>query len=510
LAIVGATVTTSKPVLDLSQTWNEGAGTVTFTGQKFNVTDTKSQSGSLLLDIGTGGGSYSSRFSVDKNGNAAFGKPSAFDTFIYLNGATKTFGLEAYSTGLGFFFSNPSNWDFAIDNGNLNLKSGSIVQWASSATTVYGVAADLVLRRAAAATLQLGAADAASPVPQTLQVQGVVAGTTNTAGANFTIAGSKGTGTGAGGSIIFQVAPAGTTGTAVNALATALTIDSTRLVTLGGNLTSSASNFVISSGATITLNNATNIGGALATSFPNVVIASNYAIGFSDGTVTGTVDARLIRDSAGVLALKNSTNPQIFRAYSTTTGPNYGYIAAGVTDAGVATSDTLFIGTGGAGAAMTKLALVVNGTTRADYNSTNASGWTLSGSLNTSSHITSGGNVYAGASSYFWTNSSRAGIWSPSSNNIALIDAGGSSFGRLMFGGSTSSFPSLKRSSADIQVRLADDSGYTTIDALLRSQGTAPATAASTGTAGDIRYDSGYIYVCTATDTWKRVAIATW
>jgi len=38
----------------------------------------------------------------------------------------------------------------------------------------------------------------------------------------------------------------------------------------------------------------------------------------------------------------------------------------------------------------------------------------------------------------------------------------------------------------------------------------APATASSTGTAGEIRYDSSYIYICTAANTWKRVAIATW
>jgi len=78
------------------------------------------------------------------------------------------------------------------------------------------------------------------------------------------------------------------------------------------------------------------------------------------------------------------------------------------------------------------------------------------------------------------------------------------------FGGTTSSFPALKRSSAILQVRLGDDSAYTTIDALHRLQGTAPATSGATGTAGDIRYDADYIYVCTATNTWKRAAIATW
>ena len=37
-----------------------------------------------------------------------------------------------------------------------------------------------------------------------------------------------------------------------------------------------------------------------------------------------------------------------------------------------------------------------------------------------------------------------------------------------------------------------------------------PASAAASGTAGTIAWDSSYIYVCTATNTWKRVAIATW
>jgi hypothetical protein len=95
-----------------------------------------------------------------------------------------------------------------------NLQSSDLLAWNS----------DTILARRAAANLQLGAADAAAPVAQTLSVQSVVAGTTNTAGANLTIAGSQGTGTGAGGSIVFQVAPAGTTGTAQNALVAGATL----------------------------------------------------------------------------------------------------------------------------------------------------------------------------------------------------------------------------------------------------------------------------------------------
>lgn len=37
-----------------------------------------------------------------------------------------------------------------------------------------------------------------------------------------------------------------------------------------------------------------------------------------------------------------------------------------------------------------------------------------------------------------------------------------------------------------------------------------PATAASTGIAGQVAYDANYIYVCIATDTWKRAALTTW
>jgi len=38
---------------------------------------------------------------------------------------------------------------------------------------------------------------------------------------------------------------------------------------------------------------------------------------------------------------------------------------------------------------------------------------------------------------------------------------------------------------------------------------TPPATSASAGTAGQYAYDSSYFYICVATNTWRRVAIAT-
>lgn len=37
-----------------------------------------------------------------------------------------------------------------------------------------------------------------------------------------------------------------------------------------------------------------------------------------------------------------------------------------------------------------------------------------------------------------------------------------------------------------------------------------PASASSAGVTGTICWDSSYVYVCVATNTWTRVAIATW
>lgn len=39
---------------------------------------------------------------------------------------------------------------------------------------------------------------------------------------------------------------------------------------------------------------------------------------------------------------------------------------------------------------------------------------------------------------------------------------------------------------------------------------TPPATAASEGTKGQYSSDASFFYICTAADTWKRVAIAAW
>ena len=78
-----------------------------------------------------------------------------------------------------------------------------------------------------------------------------------------------------------------------------------------------------------------------------------------------------------------------------------------------------------------------------------------------------------------------------STSEVARID----SSGRLLVGTSSDSGGALLQVNGD-RIRV----------------GTAktPATSGATGTAGEICWDASYIYVCTATNTWKRTAIATW
>jgi hypothetical protein len=69
---------------------------------------------------------------------------------------------------------------------------------------------------------------------------------------------------------------------------------------------------------------------------------------------------------------------------------------------------------------------------------------------------------------------------------------------------------SLTRSAAAVVKVTNGSTGDGTLLAQHRLTGTAPATASSTGTAGDVRYDTDYVYICTATNTWKRAALTTW
>ena len=115
---------------------------------------------------------------------------------------------------------------FAGDIFSVNL-NGYQYAWVTSGGVLrilqggyYQIGTDTTLSRKAAANLQLGASDAAAPVAQTLSVQSVVAGTSNTAGATYTRITSLGTGTGGGGDDVLKQGITGSSGTTQNTAGT--------------------------------------------------------------------------------------------------------------------------------------------------------------------------------------------------------------------------------------------------------------------------------------------------
>lgn len=153
-------------------------------------------------------------------------------------------------------------------------------------------APDAFITYKATANIQIGGKDAAAPIAQILSVQSVIAGTSNTNGSLWTFKDSTGTGTGTSGGYALQVAPAGTTGTAQNAYTNAVTIDSTKKVTIFGSLamtteydngnggSSIAINWLNGNRQKVTLNSAT------------------CAITFTNGAV-GSCQLRIIQDGSG-------------------------------------------------------------------------------------------------------------------------------------------------------------------------------------------------------------------
>jgi len=136
LVISSGSLTASTPALDLAQTWNS-AGT-TFTGLKFNATDTASASGSLLADLQTGG---ATRFSVRKDG------------LVYVHSAANYNGTTLWANGGSPYMSN-TNGNINLFNsfgGLLSAANGSF-GFTSNATSAL-VAADVSLFRDAANTL---------------------------------------------------------------------------------------------------------------------------------------------------------------------------------------------------------------------------------------------------------------------------------------------------------------------------------------------------------------------
>ena len=124
-------------------------------------------------------------------------------------------------------------------------------------------------------------------------VHGIDGSGTDSAGTDLTIKAGGGTGTGAGGEILFQVADGGSTGSSVNTFATALTIAD------DGDITA-AQNFIVSGNLTVS-GTTTTVNSETVTFDDNILVLNNN---YSGGSPTENAGIEVERGTVANVALR--------------------------------------------------------------------------------------------------------------------------------------------------------------------------------------------------------------
>ena len=224
--------------------------------------------------------------------------------------------------------------------------------------------------------------------------------------------------------------------------------------------------------------------GTLAATVSSLTInlSSAYSLGWNS-------DTTIFRDAAGILAQRNGVNAQTSRIYNTyTDASNYerGVVAWA--------SNVLRIGTEKAGTGTARnVELQYDGTTQITLKSGNEA---IVGAG--AQPLVTFGHSSANTSARIGFNNGVQ-IMNSTINSVAAIritNGGLSDTGGIQFGGTTSSFPAIKRSTTTLQARLADDTAFTNIQGKLTTD-TAYTAGAPTPT--------GYITLYDSTGTAYRV-----
>ncbi len=116
------------------------------------------------------------------------------------------------------------------------------------------------------------------------------------------------------------------------------------------------------------------------------------------------------------------------------------------------------------------------------------------------------GTDTAATPGYSFNNDTDTGMYSGTSNTISFSTNSTERYrigsaGELLIGGSAAGTGG--------QVFTSNGAGQAPAWKNILTQ-SAPSSSTDTGVAGSIASDTNYFYVCTATDTWKRVAISSW
>jgi hypothetical protein len=215
-------------------------------------------------------------------------------------------------------------------------------------------------------------------------------------------------------------------------------------------------------------------------------VQGTSGIQFWTSGFAGTQEFQLLRDGAHTLAQYSGTNAQTFRVYNTFTD-TLNYERGKIEWA----SNVLRIGTEKLGSGTARaLEFQTDGTTRLTIGTTGTVtaagdiGWPAGLLQGAGISIAASGNITIGTGG-----GARSSLLSSAAGNFTIKNAGSDDFGRLQFGGTTSSFPALKRDTTSLQARLADDSAFTNIQGKLTTE-TAYTAGAPTATGYLVLYDS--------------------
>lgn len=236
----------------------------------------------------------------------------------------------------------------------------------------------------------------------------------------------------------------------------------------------------------------------------------------SAGSIGWSTDLKLWREAANILALQNGTSAQAFNVYNTwsSAGANYERLALKWS------SNVAIIGTEAGGTGSSRTLQLLSATNLIQICGTSAAFPALKrnvGNLEVRAADDSGfaslqcagiianGDLVVGIANKvrFGGGGGRTDVSSPADGSILFRNNAGTDFDRLQLGGSTSSFPAIKRSGADIQVRLADDSGY----AGLQLGSTSAALKVGTHSAIAAETVTGYITIKDSAGTDRKIAV---
>jgi hypothetical protein len=134
--------------------------------------------------------------------------------------------------------------------------------------------------------------------------------------------------------------------------------------------------------------------------------------------------------------------------------------------------------------------------------------------------VAAGNNVYINQNGYLGVvgaNTTSRGVVQVGNNisvsntsTISIAEANNTHFGVVQVGTNLNVANGIVSLANTIGSDITFANGVVRMTSNVVVTSTAPANSTANGTAGQVAFDSNYVYYCVATNTWKRAALSTW